>query len=929
MKLCNLKTNRIRNPLGFRFGRLSLSFEAEGRPEEDLDSLTILISTKEDFSTLLGSYAITLDDRTGYEPDLTLEGVTRYFWKVCGVSGGKPVESETAWFETGLLRPFQAAFIAPTFSDRHPILFRDFKAAGEIAQARLYICGLGMYEAYLNNEKIGDEYLTPDCNEYRDFLQYQTYDVTDMLAADNRLSVLLGNGWYKGLFGLAQQRNIGGDTFQLICELHIRYADGSTECICSDESWQCRRSPIQHSGIYDGEIMDLNDWNQEVLPVYLTGADISLLEERRSLPIRWKNTCKPTLIVTPKGEQVLDFGQNMVGFVQFVCREEAGRKIWLQVGEVLQEDCFYRDNLRSAKAEFIYVSDGQERVVRQHFTFYGFRFVKVEGMDRVDPADFTGMVLYSDLEQTGSIETSNPKLNRLFLNCLWGQRGNFLDVPTDCPQRDERMGWTADAQVFSRTACLNMDCLAFYEKYLHDMAVDQKKLNGGIPDYCPSFGQSEASGSVWADAATIMPMVLYDYYGDKTVLAEHYPMIRDYIDFLFRLDESTGGLRLYHTGFHFGDWLAQDGVCQHSVKGGTDDYYLASCYYYNSVDLARQAALLLGKTEDAERYESLMAEIKAAILREYYSPNGRPTIDTQTAYIVALYFGIYVDKQRVLDGLKNRLHKDFYKITCGFVGAPLICNVLCDNGMEEDAYRLLMAEDLPSWLYTVNMGGTTIWERWNSLLPNGKISGIAMNSFNHYSYGSIMEFVYTRSAGIRRMEPAFRSVRFEPHPNYRLRSVKASYHSPSGYYESGWRVEDDGRLTLRVEVPYGCKATLVLPDYKEDFRVEEGKGERDEENCIALESGVFQCSYRTGKNYLHPFSLHSLLTDLMRNEKCAAIVKKELPWLYNSLDGEHQEDLIKTMEEILSWVPREPDEAKDGYSREMKRIDSLLSEVTI
>lgn len=905
MNIIHLKTNRITNPMGFQLKRIMLSFIVEADPDVSLEELWISVSLSQNFEELLVRQTVALEDGIGYELDLQLSSETRYYWKVhARTSEGTVFFSEVAFFETGLLEGFAASFIGPSLAPEHPVLFRDFNCEGNICKARLYICGLGLYEASLNGNRIGNEYLTPYWNDYDAFLQYQTFDVTALLQRENKLEVMLGNGWYKGRFGLDQELDRYGNTFALIAQLHIEYADGHKDHIYTDLDWSSRKSQIVDSSIYDGEIVDASINCQDIFPVQLLNEDKSRLQERLSLPVVEKLRLTPKLIVSPKGEHILDFGQNMVGVVEFICREAKGKEVRLQHGEVLQQDCFYRDNLRTAKAEFVYISDGTECVVRPRFTFYGFRYVRVEGMENVCAEDFTGIVLYSDIEQTGWIETSNSDINQLFQNCLWGQRGNFVDVPMDCPQRDERLGWTADAQVFAATACFNMDCQPFYEKFMNDLRIDQHLYGGGIPNYSPSLRkEAMIAGSVWGDAATILPYTVYRFYGDRKLLAQQYPMIQDYVAYLLGIDEANGGRRLYQTGFHFGDWLAQDGVSPQSLKGGTDDYYIASLYYYYSVRLAAQSARILDKEQDTDKYLRLADEIRQAILDEYFSPNGRLTIDTQTGYVLSLYFNVYIDKQRIIDGLKARLKKDFYRIKCGFVGTPLICSVLCDHGMADDAYRLLFEEQCPSWLYAVKLGATTIWERWNSLLEDGTISGINMNSLNHYAYGSVIEFLYTRVAGLQAKEPAFRSVTMAPKPNYRLKRMAARYNSPSGAYKIKWSILEDGRLDIKVNVPYGCTATLVLPDFGSDFRIESGtNGGPLVDSMIELTAGDFDCSYLPKVDFNHPFSMHSVLLDLMKHPEAAAVIRSRMPVLYDFVNGENNEFLPATLLET-SFLP--------------------------
>ena len=539
---------------------------------------------------------------------------------------------------------------------------------------------------------------------------------------------------------------------------------------------------------------------------------------------------------------------------------------------------------RTAKAQMIYVSDGRRETVRAHFTYFGFRYVRVTGWPgAIGPDDFTGRVVYSDLETSMRFHCSNEKLNRLAQNAFWGQRSNFLDMPTDCPQRDERLGWTGDAQVFSPTACFQMDTRAFYRKFLDDLRVDQLKHGGAVANYLPNFGGIPSGSSVWGDIATFLPITLYDYYGDRADLGRQYPLMRDWLEWIYRQDEQNGGQRLWNFGFHFGDWLAQDGVTPQSMKGGTDDFFVASMYYYASARKVERAARILEMGEDAESYGRLAEAIRAAILREYFSPNGRLCVDTQTAYLLCLNFDVYVDRDRLLEGLKNRFRKDCFKIKGGFVGATMMCRVLAENGLKDLAAHFLFQEGFPGWLHCVNLGATTIWERWNSVLDDGSISGTGMNSLNHYSYGSVMEYVFRDLAGIQPMEPGFTRVRFAPQPTWRLKELSFAYDSVSGEYASHWRVNDDGTLTVRFEVPFGCAAQAVLPGCS---------------RVIELPAGVWEETYRPDVDYRLKYTMNSRLDEMKDDPEALEILKTDLPGAWEMIASGDEEFMAKSLEEL-------------------------------
>ena len=759
----------------------------------------------------------------------------------------------------------QMPFITPSATLECPVLWRDFPA-DSVLRATLEITGLGLYRAMLNGQRVGEDYLTPGFNDYDAYLRVQTYDVTDLLTADNRLSVWLGNGWYKGRIGLDGGRtDTWGDKYLLAARLTIEHIGGSTTVIETDEQWLAAQSPIVSCGIYDGEVRD--DTREPGQPVACVLADVQYdLQEPVSPAICMVDTLHPTLIVTPKGEQVLDFGQNAAGLIRFVNRLPKGATIRIQTGEVLQNGCFYRDNLRSARSEFVYTSDGVVKEVEPTFTFFGFRYAKVEGIAAVDPADFTALALSSDLRPTLRCETSHAKLNQLMRNTFWGLRSNFLDVPTDCPQRDERLGWTADTQVFVNTACYLADCKDFYRKYMRDLRADQLRYYGGdIPAYSPSMkGAAVHGGAVWADAATIIPWNVYMNYGDAQLLRESYPMMRDYAEYLIAADQKNGGTHLIFPTFTFGDWLAQDGMTSQSLKGGTEDAFIQGVYFMNSIHLTAQAAEVLGETADAARYAALADEAHAALVDEYVTPGGRLGLDTQTAYVLALKHGICRDREKLIACFRTRLKKDFYRITCGFTGAPLMLPVLLENGMTDIAYRMLLSEEFPGWLYAVNLGATTIWERWNSLEADGTISGTGMNSLNHYAYGSVCEAVFAHICGLQNAAPGWQKARIAPKLNGHIRCSSICFDSPAGQWAVKWDIADDGKVTLTVTVPEGASAEVALPDHPEQL-------------TLTVAGGTHTWAYQPAVDYLHPFTAQSMMMELLESESAVALLQEKAP----------------------------------------------------
>ena len=860
MKIERLKINHLTTPLGFRLDEPQLSWvvtestgtkpvwaRVEAAADASFANLLYDSGKRDDLNPLACPLPLTFAPRT------------RYFWRVTVCADDGDCGSASSWFETGKMdEPFAGQWIAAPFEKTvHPILRRTFTLDGAAEDARLYITGLGLYEAYLNGQPVTDEVLTPFYNDYNFWVQVQTYDVTGLLrAGENVLDVYLGNGWYKG-FGPNEsdgsRTELYGDRMKMLAELRAVLPDGKSFCLASDESFRCHTGPVLESTIYDGEIYDarLADPGEDGWAAAVSvDAPVGAAADRLSTPLRRHEAIKPVkLLHTPAGEQVLDFGQVITGWVEADVLLPAGAEMALDYGELLQHDNFYNENLRSAKAHFSFTSDGKPAHVRPHFTFYGFRFVRVTGIEAVNPDDFTAYVIHSDLERTGFLETSNAKVNRLIQNAWWGQRGNFVDVPTDCPQRDERLGWTGDAEVFAPTASFNMDTAAFYRKYLYDMALEQATLGGAVPFVVPDvlgqihrhFGEEnhDYGSCAWADAAVMIPWTLYRFYGDKSMLAEQFPQMMAWVDWVETQDETHfGGPRLWLRGFHFADWLALDNPVAGSCFGGTDCYYVASAYYYYSTYLTARAAEALGDQANAKKYDQRAEEIRAAFRKEFFTATGRIAEPTQTAMLLALSMNLAPDeaRPRLVRDLRKKLEARNMHLDTGFVGTYHLMRTLSSVGLGACAYTLLLNEDYPSWLYEVNMGATTVWERWNSVLPDGLVSDTGMNSMNHYSYGAVVEWMYRCMCGLNAIEPGFASARIAPMSDDRFDWVRAEYASASGTYRSGWQREN-GVLTYTVEVPFG--ATAVFVPESADARLEINGKPAAKSGEVTLTPGVW------------------------------------------------------------------------------------------
>lgn len=764
-----------------------------------------------------------------------LKSNTKYFWKVRVWDNNNKASnwSEPASWQTALFNrnEWQAKWIEPGYTEDSvlrpsPMFRKEFSLNKKIKSATAFITAHGVYEAFINGERIGNACLTPGWTSYNKRLEYQTYDVTDLLkSGTNAVGAVLSNGWYRGFIGFSGQKDFYGKDIALLMQINISYTDGTQQIIGTDDSWKSTTGAIRSSEIYNGETYDArnekqgwttanyNDANWS--PVKVANFNNSNLIATYNEPIRKHETFKPVnIITTPKGEHVIDFGQNLVGWVVMKANGKAGDTIAISHAEVLdKEGNFYTENLRSAKAEDEFVLNGNgEETFEPHFTFHGFRYIKVEGYPgELTPDNFTAVALYSDMPMTGNFSTSNPLINQLQHNIQWGQKGNFLDVPTDCPQRDERLGWTGDAQAFSRTATFNMGVNDFYTKWLKDLAADQNP-DGGVPFVVPNvLGAGAASSAGWADVATIMPWNVYLAYGDKKTLEEQYPSMKAWVEYMHNKSKNN----LWNTGFHFGDWLFYRPFDDNDGRSAvTDKYLIAQCFYANSTQLLINAAKVLGKQDDVDKYSAQLKDVKDAFMKEYVTPNGRLVSGTQTAYVLALNFDMLPESMReeAAQRLVDNVHSYGDHLTTGFLGTPYLCHVLSRFGHTDVAYKLLLQKTYPSWLYPVTMGATTIWERWDGIKPDSTFQTPGMNSFNHYAYGAIGDWMYRVMAGIDTYEsaPGYKEIKIMPHIGGDFTYANADYQTNYGLVSSHWKNEN-GQLQMNVEIPANTTARIFIP----------------------------------------------------------------------------------------------------------------------
>lgn len=690
------------------------------------------------------------------------------------------------------------------------VYLKNFRCAAKAEKAILKITALGVYEAKLNGERVGDFILAPGWTSYLNRLQVQSYDVTNLLKTENSLEVTVGQGWR----AIASKRDgsdfLGYRDTALIAELTLVYADGTAESIVTDSSWTARESKLRYTNIYDGDIYDATfkagsarhcicvDLEKDML---IPQEGEKIVEQERMPALQ--------VIKTPAGETVIDFGQNMTGYVEFRIKGTPDAQATISHGETLDRDGnFYNANYRSADAQIKFICDGEEHIYKSALTFFGFRYIRLENWpDEVKKENFTAVVVHSDIRRTGYFECSDETVNKLFKNIIWGQKSNFLDVPTDCPQRNERLGWTGDAQVFVRTASLNFDVERFFKKWLHDLAADQGR-DGCVPHVIPNIFDDMGGSSAWSDAAVICPWEIYRTYGDKKILEDQFDSMKAWIDWM--RERSENGRR--SGGSHFGDWLGLDST-EGSYKGSTPEELIATAYYKYSTELFIKAAHALGR--DVAEYENIPAEAAAAFRREYME-NGRVKNATQTACVLALYFDITDDRAATATQL-NELVKRAGHLETGFVGTPYLLHALSDNGYAETAYDLLLRREYPSWLYPISKGATTVWEHWDGIKPDGTMWSTDMNSFNHYAYGAVADWMYGAAAGINSDpdRPGFEHIIFRPVTDRRLDFVKASIDTRRGTVASEWRREN-GRIKYIFTVPEGCGASVIIGGEKHE-----------------------------------------------------------------------------------------------------------------
>jgi alpha-L-rhamnosidase len=758
--------------------------------------------------------------------------------RVWGTTDEEPSEwSPASAVEAGLLAaddwiatPVTPAWEEDPDSDRRPpLLRRGFSLARPVASARLYVTAHGLYEVEINGTRVGDDALSPGWTVYGKRLRYYTYDVTDHLAqGENAMGAWMADGWYRGRIGFnGGHRNLYGDKIALLAQLHVTHDDGSITVLGTDQNWKASFGPILFTGLYEGEHYDARQlpagWSTPGFDdkgwasVVGVERDPATLVAPEGPPVRCTGEVRPVRVWTsPSGKTLLDFGQNLVGRLRLSVQGKSGESITLRHAEVLQDDELCTRPLRLAMATDTYIlAGGAPETWEPRFTLHGFRYAEIDGWTGGDiKENVAARVYHTDMERTGWFESSNPDLNRLHENVLWSMRGNFVDIPTDCPQRDERLGWTGDLQVFGATASFLFDCSGMLSSWLKDVAAEQLP-DGTVPWYVPvipggNYWTPARPGAVWGDVAVLTPWTLYERFNDPKILADQYESAKAWVDLLDRL---SGEDHVWNTSFQLGDWLDPTAPPEDPTQAMTDKHLVATAYFAWSARHLSKTAGVLGKADDELHYLELSRAVAEAFANEYIRPDGQMTSDAQTAYALAIVFGLFPDQElrrRAGQRLTELVSEGGNRIGTGFAGTPVISDALTAVGAVETAYDLLLEKECPSWLYAVMQGGTTIWERWDSMLPDGTINPGDMTSFNHYALGAVADWMHRVVAGISPLEPGYRRILFRPQPGGDLSSASARHETPYGMAAISWQTTDAGH-SVTIQVPTGATARVELP----------------------------------------------------------------------------------------------------------------------
>lgn len=842
LKIEKTTVEYTKNPVGIsKVPRFSWILNSDNRNTIQ-ESYEIQIATDETFCHVVFSRQEKVKKSLHHKfLDFTMKSLQKYYWrvKVTDNHGESSEFSEAATFVTAFLssKEWTAEFISaemPKDADNSKGTYvrKEFVTDKKIDHAYVCTTALGLYQLSINDKKVGTDEMTPGWTSYHKHLLYQMYDVTEYMNKERKeqcVCALLGAGFYKGKMGFLGLRNNYGDRTALLCQLHIFYTDGSSDVVVSDDTWQGADAPILFSEIYDGEIYDarkeINDWSISREVTVIPYDKKVLFSQFGCKPTEMTKVLAKQIIITPQGDTVIDFGQNMAGWIHVTVKDaKAGDKVELNCFETLDRDGnVYMDNLRGAKEMITYYCRGEAlEEYHPHFTYQGFRYAKVSAYPgTLSKENVTAYAVHSDMEQTGFFSCSNQDLNQLWSNITWGLKSNFVDIPTDCPQRNERVGWTGDAQIFCRTASYIMNTYLFFEKWLVDVKEDQTP-EGGVPHVVPDIispgvkkvkdwllSQGTHSAAAWADVAVLNPWNMYLTFGDKQILIDQYESMKMWIQFM---EKHADGI-IWNYKLQFGDWVALDAE-EGSYYGATPNDLTCTAYYAYSTEIFAKIAGILGKMEDATYFDKLKQKIKEGFVEHFFDPDTKGMkVQTQTAHIIALYFGLTPEeyKEQTINELLDLLAKENGHLVTGFVGTPYFTHVLSQNEHLKKAYELLLKDDFPSWLYQVKQGATTVWEHWDGIKPDGSMWSPDMNSLNHYAYGAIGEWMYRVITGIEidELHPGYEHAVIYPRPGGNLTEAEGIYESQYGRLSCGWKIENDS-MTVNCVIPTNTTVDIRL-----------------------------------------------------------------------------------------------------------------------
>ncbi len=898
MKLYDLKIEYDRHPFGIAVDRPRFSWKLRSDKKDTMQKdYHVIVKRASDESVSWDSGVVLSDASIQVEySGEKLCDETEYIVIVEVTDNHEETDSTTGAFVTGIFdnSSFKAQMITHDFDkDKKvcPVFFKSFEASKKIKRAIAYVTSLGVYEMTVNGKTAGDLRMAPGWTSYHKRLQYQPLDITELIKKENTVEITVANGWYKGIYGFALKANMYGDRVAVFAEIHLIYEDDSKDIICTDTTWGVREGQILSSEIYMGEAIDTTKKDFAKGTVSEIAFDKKLLISQENEPVRVTERIKAVKVFTdPEGNKLVDFGQNLTGVVELSIKGKKGQKVVIRHAETLDKNgVFYPTTLRKAESVDEFILNGKKQVLSPKFTFHGFRYAKIEGIDELTEDMFTALVIHSDMEVIGDFKCSNKKVNQLYSNVTWSFRDNFLDIPTDCPQRDERLGWMGDAQVFSWTASEIRNTARFYSKWMKDVAADSS-LEKGVPHVVPDI-MGQYSSSAWSDAAVIIPWVVYQTYGDTRILSESWKCMHEWVDYI---RNHCGENDLWQSGFQYGDWLALDKEELVDRIGATDRYLIANAYYLYVTDIVRKTAEVLGYRDAEKTYEKLYDKTLEAFRNEYYTTTGRIASETQTAAVISLYFNLAREKDRkkILDNLTANIASHKNHLVTGFVGTPYLCHVLSENGAHELASVLFMREDYPSWLYAVNKGATTIWERWNSIKTDGSFDESGMNSLNHYAYGSIADWMFRKISGISQLEPGYKKFRVQPMFVKGIFDSDRTFETMYGTIESHVSCKN-GKIKVKVVVPVNTTAEIILPEKNE---------------TIYAGSGTYEYEYATDTELsVDRYSMECTLRELLEQQLAKDVFEQFAPGMLDNPMIEYAMGM--TLTEMLAQAP----EAKPMY----------------